>query len=857
MPPSRSSCQGYDPLNVFSDVDEERQSKSLSLSPRDEQDRDATPPSRSSCRGSDPLNVSSDVDEKKRSKSLSLSPRDEQYRITTPPSRSSCQGSDPLNGYSDVEEEKRSKSLSSSPRDEQYRDATPPSRSSCRGSYPLNVDEGKRSKSLSLSPRDELCRDAKPPSRSSSRRSCPLNGYSDEDEEKASKSLSLSPSHEQYSDATPPSTFAGQQLEPLEVVSGVDEEKPSQSFSLSPSLSTGHGHLDVDSDLVGDKISRSLSPSILRGQKGDGTPPLTSTQGIALVEVDSDLEQKKTSKSLSPSQLEDQKRGETPPELDFLEVDAEQELEIMVSKSLSSSPREENSSGRSPKRDLVFYKDSTLESKENGSHSSVCSKDGIQYADKPDSSSLCQEFVSVGDNDDGGVILRERVSSKSSTRSSPNGEQNEDLCTLVEDHHKDSTPEHLKPKSGSQASSPTLVCLDVDIQAAPTYTCEASVHQLNITSNEDMASKLSPSPSKEQYAGVIPGPTTTCEEFRIENTIKTSPHDETLSLQELSQNTSSVSPSCTQALITEATDRSTYQEVHVDDDSVLKHQTEEPSKPLKHSLPEVTTSVPQILEKYFSDAMKACSNTIFQALLNQVVDYSDAMKEGRVSIHGEDLAQSKTHVITPVEQEGDSPAKLLGHESCHQPTTTDILEEPPENSMAAPHSAENQADFTDILSRRQMCKVHPIATESQDDSEHPCPHHLFEVPEDEKTIEATKVQSTTKENNTTSSPKPLTAESKKNTKHKLLASKRTRKLKKDVVHSSALGLPQLPVPETRFLDRRCFKKVRNFFARMKRRKVCPEKSTIFKEKMNALPKVQEKKTKISFFRRLWKKIWRR
>ncbi|XP_037096059.1 uncharacterized protein LOC119115563 [Syngnathus acus] len=757
------------------DVNDENPSKPLNLSPIGEQYNDATSPSPSIGRECEPLEVDwATVDEERFTKYLSLSPIAEQYSEEGLTSPSISQSVERQGVDSDIDEEKESKSLSPSPKDEQYGETLPPSNSISQSfehqGVDSDVDEEKESKSLSPSPKDEQYEKTLPPSNSIGQGL--LEVLSDVDEEKPSESWSPSPPGEHYSDATSPATSLGRDFEPLEVESVVDEEKP---LSVSPreehdenvtasSISTDHDHLDVDIDLA--------------EQKRDGTPPLSSTQEVALVEVDSDLVEEKSSESLSPSQPEEQEMGESPHHFVFPDLDAaEKEIENVVSNSLHASPREENSNGGSPKSDLVSHQDSSHEFTGHGSHSPECCND----ADKADSSSPLQDLLPAAD--DGGVIL-------------------------PEDDHEDSIPESFKPKSSSQSSSPSSACSDVDIRPTSTSICEASIHEDDITPNEDTAYELRPSLSIEELTDLAD----TFEDFGKENVNKTSPHDEALLVQELSQNASSASPECTQDLIPEAT---THQDLHTDKDSVNEQTEQEQSS--RH--PKLT-SFPQIIERCLSDAMKTCSSAILQALLNQATEYSATVKVGKGSKQGKDIPQFKNNATTSAEQQAHSRSKHLEHKRCQRGACRDILNKHPEKSTAAPDRHHDDGEIlADILPKSQICKVHPIVNKMEDDSEHPCPHYLFEVPKTEKTNEAKNAQSTTKEN--------VTRESKKKREHKRKSSKdstRSRKLKNRVVHGTTLvPQQQLPVLDSTCREKKYFLKVKNFFARMRRCQVCPKK----------------------------------
>ncbi|KAM9802949.1 uncharacterized protein ACBT44_015010 [Syngnathus typhle] len=766
--PSPSIGRECEPLEVdWATVDEERFTKYLSLSPIAEQYSEEGLTSPSISQSFEHQGVDSDIDEEKESKSLSPSPKDEQYGETLLPSNSISQSFEHQGVDSDVDEEKESKSLSPSPKDEQYEETLPPSNSIGQDRLDVlsDVDEEKPSKSLSPSPKDEQYEETLPPSNSISQDL--LDVLSDVDEEKPSKSWSPSPPGEYYSDATSPATSIGQDFEPLEVESVVDEEKP---LSVSPreehdenvtasSISMDHDHLDVDTDLA--------------EQKRDGTPPLSSTQELDLVEVDSDLVEEKPSESLSPSQPEEQEMGDSPHHFVFPDLDAEKEIENVVSNSLHASPWEENSNGGSPKSDLVSHQDSIREFTGHGSHSPEC----CNNADKADSSSPLQDLLPVAD--DGGVML-------------------------PEDDHEDSIPESFKPKSSSQSSSPSSACLDVDIRPTSTSICEASIHEDDITPNKDTVYELRPSLSIEELTDLAD----TFEDFGKENFNKTNPRDETLFVQELSGNTSSASPECIQDLIPEAT---THQDLHMDKDSV-NEQTEQ-----EH--PQLTT-FPQIIERCLSDAMKTCSSTILQALLNQATEYSAAVKVGKGSKQGKDIPQFKKNATTSAEQQAESRSKHSERKRCQRGACRDILNKHPEKSTAAPDSNHDDGEIlADILPKSQICKVHPIVNKMEDDSEHPCPHYLFEVPKTEKTNEAKNAQSTTKEN--------VTRESKKKREHKRKSSKdstRSRKLKNRVVHSTTLvPQQQLPVLDSTCREKTYFLKVKNFFARMRRCQVCPRK----------------------------------
>ncbi|XP_049583921.1 uro-adherence factor A-like [Syngnathus scovelli] len=760
-------------------VNDENPSKPLNLSPIGEQYNDATSPSPSIGQEFEPLEVAwATVDEERCTKYLSLSPIAEQYSEEGLTSPSISQSFDHQGVESEIDEEKESKPLSPSPKDEQYRETLPPSNSISQSfehqGVDSDVDEEKESKSLSPSPKDEQYEETLPPSNSIGQDLPDV--LSDVDEEKPSKSWSPSPPGEHYSDATSPATSIGQDFEPLEVESVVDEEKP---LSVSPreehdenvtasSISTDHDHLDVDVDLA--------------EQKRDGTPPLSSTQEVALVEVDSDLVEEKSSESLSPSRPEEQEMGESPHHFIFPELDAEKEIENVVSNSLNPSPLEENSNGGSPESYLDSHQDSTHEftghgshSPGHGSHSPECCND----ADKADSSSPLQVLLPVAD--DGGVIL-------------------------PEDDHEDSIPESLKPKSSSQSSSPSLACLDVDIRPTSTTICEASIQEDDKTPNEDTAYELRPSLSIEELTDLAD----TFEDFGKENFNKTSPHDETLFVQELSQTTSSASPEYTQDLIPEAT---THQDLHMDKDSI-NEQTEQAQSSRHPQL----TSFPQILERCLSDAMKTCSSAILQALLNQATEYSAAVKVGKGSKQRKDIPQSKNNATTSAEQQADSRSKHSEHKRCQRGASRDIRNKHPEKSMAAPDSNHDDGEIlADILPKSQICKVHPIVNKMEDDSEHPCPHYLFEVPKNEN--EAKNAQSTTKEN--------VTRERHKKREHKRKSSKdstRSRKLKNRVVQSASLvPQQQLPVLDSTCREKKYFLKVKNFFARMRRCQVCPKK----------------------------------
>nr|XP_057937749.1 serine/arginine repetitive matrix protein 2-like isoform X2 [Doryrhamphus excisus] len=919
-PPLTCSCEESHPVEVDTDVNKETPSKSLSPSQREEKKGDGTPPLTCSCE-----EVDTDVNKETPSKSLSPSQQEKKKSDGTSPLTCSCEESHPVEVDTHVNKETPSKSLSPSQQEQKKGDGTPPLACSCQESHPVEVDTdvNKERPSKSLSPsQQEKKGDGTPPL------TCSCEEVdTDVNKETPSKSLSPSQQEKKKSDGKSHLICSCEESHPVEVDTDVNKETPSKSLSPSQQEKKGDGTppltcsceeshpVEVDTDVKKETPSKSLSPSQREEKKGDGTPPLTcSCEESHPLEVDTNLNKDTPSKSLSPSQQEKKGDGTPPLTCSCEEVDTDVNKEtpsksLIPSKSLRPSQEEQQieeqpspitGSSSPAKVDTDLHKEThpkslnletsnpslqegqtsglspPLGSTSQGSGFAQVTSDqplkslspvplqGQEVQGTPHQTSSSQESEAVEAGNDNnqdkekpskslstsprdGQTTGEAppLDSKTSTQSSPHEDQTE----VSEKAYKESTPEPVRGETGSPDFAPALVCLEDDIRAA-IQTASTSIYEGIVHHVEDMASKpWRTSPSENQYSKVIP-------DFASKS-LKTFPREESFFAEGL------VSvPGFSQE---------------------IKHTFKVASKSLSSLPQEEKVMVPDLLERYFSDAIKTCSRTLFHALKSQVEDYDAEdvaskdfipvkkrhRKVRRAQDIEKDFAQAESlagtlKVASSPEATGDnvldvrldegrasatedvllqkhSPGTLSGH----QQFPADVLEEHPENVTETSPSAPNNSEDLKGVVKRHKQKIHPVGSEEEDAPKHPCPHSLFAVLEDTKTKENIE---TSKHFQSISSKAP---ERNKKT-HKVKISKDCHHLKKKkVLHISKPESSDVSLQDSESGE--YMQKVKKFFRRMQRCRVCPAVCKGGKMDVSARP--QKHQTKKSFLNTLWKKLW--
>nr|XP_061826867.1 serine/arginine repetitive matrix protein 2-like isoform X1 [Nerophis lumbriciformis] len=897
------------PSKSFSSLKSSSPSKSLSPSPREVQKVDRTPL------------FGSDEDEEKPSKSLSPSKSFSSIKSPSPsksssPSPREKQELEPVEVNRDEDMDKPSKCLRSSPHNGWSPGEKTLLGSTCHESDLVKVDDdkGKPSKSSSPSksfnsstfsspsPREEQKEDRTPPFTSSSQYSVSGEVNGDEDKEKPSQSLGTSPQEGQKGEGTSPLTYSSQEsyLVDVDCKEEIVPNRLSKSLSPSKRLSVPEETLNVMHDSFQGSFRHGSSSEPVSHSPagcGDNIPgqphscssaqevdQVESDDGVILEDMVSSICSTRTSRGKDQNEemyafTEQDRKPSTPerirvdrgspafsPEglvrLDFHCV------EDLALQSLIPSLLEKRNSIDTP---VPTSQGKVLMEADCASKSLRASTEVVAgISSVPE---LSQHLSSAPPDHTGdinaGVILEDMVSSICSTRTSRRKDQNEEMYAFTEQDRKPSTPERIRVDRGSPAFSPEgLVRLD--------FHCV-----------EDMALKsLSPTLLEKRNSIDTPVPTSQGKVLMEADCASKSLEASTevvagiSSVPELSQHLSSAPPDHTGDINAEAT----MEPTHISSCLEIRHKLKNASK---SSPQENISSVTQLLEKLFCDALETCSSTLFQTLVSQVDANGATMNAGRPSRRpvkkpprtmrlAEDvkdtIVESKSDVrpekaasspevtatldsIVHVEHDGgtasttksvslrtDSSAELSGHGRL----TADIPEEHPENATATLlSSGETTEDFKDVLLRRNKRKVHPVGSE-KDASKHTCPYRLFKV-----------LQKTTmsKENIQTSKKKHFTPEAPESMEKRETSKVFQTSARKSDVHSSEPGslVAEASLPNSN--TGHYMQKLKKFFARLGSCRVWPNKSTVHEDnKIDAPAKEQRHQTKTSSLKSFQKRI---